>query len=165
MIIQSILEYLKDHKIGNFDCNNKSLNDYLTKYAHQNELKNLSRTYLCVEDEKVIGYITLCNAQMDFNELPSQFTNKIPKYPIPCVRIARLAVDKEHQHRGIGKQLLSYGFKKILIVSNNVGIKLVVVDVKDESKSFYEQYGFLPLPKNNSTYFLPIETILKSVLE
>ena len=164
-MIESILDYLKNHKIGDFDCGNKSLNDYLTKYAHQNELKNLSRTYLFIDNNEVIGYITLCNAQMDFNELPDKIVNKIPKYPIPCVRIARLAVDKKHQQNGIGKQLLSFGFKKVLLISNSVGVKLIVVDAKPESKTFYEKYGFISLPKNNLTYFLPIETILQAVLQ
>ena len=164
-MIKSILDYLKEHKIGDFDCGNKSLNDYLTKYAHQNELKNLSRTYLYVNEEHVVGYITLCNAQLDFNELPDKIANKMPKYPIPCVRIARLAVDKRFQHTGIGKQLLSFSFKKILLVSNNVGVKLIVVDAKPESETFYKKYGFVSLPMNNLTYFLPIETILQAVLE
>ena len=162
MIIKPIND-IKSSLFKKFDCGNETLNEYLQKYAKQNEKNHLSRTYILEDEECILGYVTLCNTQIDAKEMPPNYS-KLPKYPIPGVKIARLAVDVKHQRNHIGKALLTFAFKQIILVSASVGIKVIVVDAKEKSRQFYEKYGFISLPNNNLTYILPIETVLKALL-
>ena len=162
MIIKPIND-VKKSLFKKFDCGNKALNEYLQKYANQNEKNHLSRTYILENDGSILGYVTLCNTQIDAKEMPSDYS-KLPKYPIPGVKIARLAVDIEYQRKHFGEMLLTFALKRIVLVSASVGIKVVVVDAKEESRQFYEKYGFISLTNNSLTYILPIETVLKALL-
>ena len=162
MIIKSIKEGLM--LLETFDCGNDELNNYLKKYASFNDYRNISKTFVSMDGETVTGFVTLCTASLEFKELPKNY-NKLPKYPIPAVRIARLAVDKKYQRKGIGKTLMGYAFKKIILASLSVGIKFVIVDAKEKAKSFYEKFGFVPLPQNKNTYLLPIEQIVQAAIE
>jgi len=75
----------------------------------------------------------------------------------PCVLLARRAVDRESQQRGIGSLLLRVAIEKILQTSRVVfGAFALIVDAKnDRARDFYEKYGFLRLPEQPYTCFCP----------
>ena len=145
-----------------FDSGEEKLNSYLTNYALENDIINIGKTFVCLENDEIVGFVTIANAQVDFQEMPDDYKKEMPRYPVPAIRIARLAVDKRYQKQGYGKRILSFAFKKILLASYNTGIKVIIVDAKEHSKSFYEHFGFLKLV--DSTYFLPIETIISALI-
>ena len=166
MIISLISDYQNDNSIEEFDCGNEELNTYFKKYALQNHNNNISKTYLCIDidNDIVAGYVTLCAASLEAISLPKDYKN-LPRYPIPAIRIARLAIDKKYQRQHIGKSLLSFALKKIVVASLNIGIKFALVDAKEESKSFYEKYGFIPLADKPLSYIMPIEQIAKAIFK
>ena len=145
-----------------FDCGDENLNKYIKTHAYQNDCNNLSKTFVCLDENVVVGFVTLCNAQIEFKEMPDSYKIKYPRYPVPSIKIARLAVEKHFQGRGYGKDILTFALKKAVQVSLEVGVKLIIVDVKEKSKEFYKKYGFVKLTEQ--TYCLPIETILKALL-
>lgn len=148
--------------LENFDCGIPALNEYLTKYAFQNDKKGIGKTFLGIEDQKIVGFFTLSTAQVKLDCFPEDDKRLIPRYPIPAIRIARLAVMKNSQRKGYGRVLLKEAFTKILVASQSVGIYLVIVDAKDEAKPFYEHFGFRKLKTVESTYFLMVDTIRKA---
>lgn len=151
--------------LKNFDCGIIPLNLFLKEYALKNDRNNIGRTFVLIDNNDVVGYITLATTHVINEEMPEDYKKHFPKYPVPGVRIARLAVGLEHRCKGYGKQLILFAFKQILLAATQIGIKVVVVDAKEESKSFYEHYGFLPLVENTNTYILPIETIIKALID
>jgi predicted N-acetyltransferase YhbS len=58
------------------------------------------------------------------------------------LRLARLAVSKEAQKRGIGTTLIRYVFAQALEKSLKIGCIGVVVDAKPSAVPFYERLGF-----------------------
>ena len=162
MEFRSILSFETSFQFRLFDCGEANLNKYIRTHALLNDKNNLSKTFILLEDDSVIGFVTLCNAQIEFKDMPLDYQNNMPRYPVPAIRIARLAIDKQYQHKGYGKKLLAFAFKKIVQVSQSTGIKVVLVDAKEESKAFYEKYGFIKL--NNNTYIMAIETIINALL-
>jgi len=53
--------------------------------------------------------------------------------------------------------------RRILSVSENIGIIGFFVDAKNEdAKGYYEQFGFIPLPDDPLKLFLPIATLHKA---
>lgn len=142
-----------------FDCGNPPLNEYLKKYARQNHESGLGKTYVAVDEgQNVLGFYTISTAQVKSEFLPQKLTKRLPKYPIPAVRIGRLAVDKSMHGCGLGKELLMHAVTIILDISEKVGIFLVVVDAKDDAAvAFYQKYGFVQSPENPKTLFLLLD--------
>ena len=158
----------KQHDRLGFDCGVKELNDFLKRYASQNQKKHISKTFVAVSDEntndlpkkEVLGFYTLSTGEMDHSLLPSDVRH--PKYPVSIARLARLAVDLKQQGNGVGGRLLYDALNKIKAASAAVGIFAVVVDAKDVgAKKFYEHYHFVPLEDSELTLFLPMAVIDK----
>lgn len=151
----------KSHNVRPFDCGEPSLNEYLKRYAFKNDQNNISRTFVLVNsDENIIGYYSVCACSIEFNEIPEEMSGRLPKYPIPGALIARLAVDSSVQGNDYGSRLLIHALQRINQTSEELGIKIVVVDaLHEKARSFYERYGFQSLPGNELKLFLPIETI------
>ena len=162
MIIESINDINQD-ELTNFTCGINQLDYFLKSYALLNNQTGYGKTFVLEDNKEIIGFFTLCSAQVKFGNFPNPAKEALPKYPIPCIRIARLAVAKKHQNKGYGKELLRQAFLKIVAVSFTVGVKLVLVDAKETSKTFYEKYDFKPLIGNTLTYYLPVETILEAI--
>ena len=150
--------------LANFDCGDEKLNLYLYSYAKQNEEKGVGRTFLLVNEDKILGFYTLSSAQIAFNELPPELNKRLPHYPIPAIRIARLGVSKDKQRQGIGSLLLKSAFKRIMTAFINVGISFIIVEAKPQSKGFYEKYGFICIDEEKLLYVLSIFTVIKAIM-
>ena len=162
MEFKSILSFKTSLAFRHFDCGNENLNKYIRSHAQLNDQNNLSKTFICLEKDDVVGFVTLCNSQIEFQEMPNSYKQSMPKYPVPAIKIARLAVDNDYQGQGYGKALLQFAFKKIIQVSVSTGVKIVVVDAKDSSKEFYERFGFIEIKEN--TYILMIDTLIDALI-
>jgi predicted N-acetyltransferase YhbS len=44
-------------------------------------------------------------AEITIDILPTEFQKSLPRYPIPAMRIGRLAVDNTRRGKGLGKAL------------------------------------------------------------
>ena len=159
MELISIKDFNAKESLEHFDCGIHVLNIFLSEYALKNDINNIGKTFLLVEGEKVLGFFTLAAASISLESLPDNY-KKLPKYPLPVIRIARLAVDSKYQHNHLGKLLLQHALSIIINISKKVGTYGIVVDAKETSKGFYENYGFIKI-KSDLTYFLPLKTIVK----
>ncbi len=146
-----------------FNCGIDDLNLYLRQFAIPNDKKNIGKTFVAVYESnksQVLGYYTVSMAQILFNELPDLMKKGIPKYPIPAMRIGKLAVDLCFQGKNIGILLLKDAFLRAINVSSKVAIYCVIVDALNEkAKSFYIKFGFIPFEENPLTLVLPLQTI------
>ena len=79
---------------------------------------------------------------------------------IPGIKLARLAISKTRQHQGLGKLMMIHAIKRVVNISENVGIVGFFVDAKDEAaKTYYEQFEFISLPNHPLELFLPLATL------
>lgn len=147
-----------------FDCSYPELDNYLRLYALKNDRLSIGKTFVAMDEEKtVVGYMTLASAAIEAGKLPEETRAKLPRYPVPAFRIAKLAVGKRFQGQGAGAWLLRQAFGKALSVSLEVGLYAVIVDAKDEkAKGFYGKYGFEAFADHPLTLFLPLATIAKA---
>jgi len=155
----------KSHLRKDFNCTRPSLNEYLQQFARQNDERNIAKTFVGVDDNnRVLGYYSLSATSIEFEELPEDLAKRLPCYPIPGAVIGRLAVDSSVEGQGLGARLLIGALQRILAASDEMAIKVVLVDAFDESaKDFYLHFGFIELPGHDLKLFLPIETIVKAV--
>ncbi len=152
---------LTDGQRRTFSCGVEALDDYFKRFAKGNHLKNIGKTFVLLEGEQeVIGYYTTSMGSIDFASLPENLCARLPKYPIPIARIARLAVAQTKQRQGWGEFLLVDALHRILEASLAVAAFGVVVDAKDEkAKNFYLRFGFTPFVDHPLCLFLPVGSI------
>ena len=137
----------KDNR-SDFCSGNLYLDNFFVQYAGQNQFKHyIGTTYVAVENDKILGYTTVSASQIEFDELPESTNRKrLPQYPLPILlRMARLAVDKKYQKKGIGLLLLKTVFQIAWEMAEKVGCVGVLVDSKLEAVDFYKSYGFIEL--------------------
>ena len=155
-----IIEPLARQKRDGFRCGNQVLDEWLHKYARQNESRDFSRTYLAVDGDEVLGYVAISAGSIDRRLAPADIGRSAPEF-VPVVIITRLAVDTRAQGTGLGKRLLAHAFEKALGVSTVIGAGGVLVSAADESaKSFYLNVTrFIELDMRSSWLFVPMSSL------
>ena len=153
----------KDHDRNSFDCGVPVLNDYLKKYALQNQKKYAARTYVSTRANRIVGYYSLAYGSVSLEDAPQSIKSGLPKHPIPVILLARLAVDSTEQGQGLGSALLKDALLRTIQAADIAGLRAMLVHAKDDSaKSFYEKFGFEPSPIDAYHLFLRVPDILSS---
>jgi GNAT superfamily N-acetyltransferase len=132
-----------DDRAG-FRSGDEALDLYFHRYAGQNQFRHhIGVTYVAVEGERIVGFVTVAPGSLDAQDLPSG--RKAPPYPVPILRVARLAVDEHPRGRGLGKALLRFAIELAERMATEIGCVGLVVDAKSGAEEFYRRYGFVPL--------------------
>ena len=155
----------KKHNRKEFDCGNSQLNQYLKKYARQNDAKGINKAFVATRPNTPLiinGYYTISSSTIDFLSISEKDRQKLPAYPIPAALIGRLAVDLSCQGQGLGTELLVNALLRIVKASSEIGIYAVRVDAIDDSaKQFYLKHEFIPFANRSLSLFLPLKTIAR----
>jgi GNAT superfamily N-acetyltransferase len=126
-----------------FHSGDIDLDRFFQRFAGQNQFRHhIGVTYIAIENERVVGFATVAPAEIDIKTVPDQARQRLPGYPLPVLRLGRLAVDDRDLGRGIGLALLRTVFglaKKMAVELGCIGI---VVDAKPDAMTFYAHHGF-----------------------
>jgi GNAT superfamily N-acetyltransferase len=94
---------------------------------------------------------------------PGRFRRNMPN-PIPVVVLARLAVDRSWQSKGIGRALFRDAARRVAQAADVIGIRGIVVHaISEEAKRFYLALGFEPSPHEPMTLLITL-TDLRAAL-
>ena len=150
-----------EHNRKDFNCGDDKLNRFLKENATQSERKDLSRTFVIEGAEKrILGYVSIAAASIEFDHAPAVLTKKLPNYPIHVSLIARLATDVSVRGQGIGKFLLLDALYRSFEASQNVPAVAVVVDAKNKAaQGFYEKFEFVEITNSPTRLFLAMSTV------
>lgn len=158
----------QNHDRNGFDCGAPPLNHYIQQIARQHAERGISRVFVLVEEpgqipKPILGFFSLAACEAEAETLPAALARKLPR-KIPAVRLGRLAVSQSFQGRGLGSDLVLHAMRKTAEGAAIVGVAGLFVDAKDENTAgFYSRFGFIPLPDQRLTLFLPIQTLLRAV--
>ena len=134
----------EDDNRTSFRSGDVDLDRFFQQFAGQNQFRHhLGATYVAVDDHKILGFVTVAAAHVEIDELPAALRRKLPRYPLPVLRLARLAVDQSAQRQGLGLHLLRFVLRLALRMAEDYGCVGVVVDAKPNAESFYAKYGFV----------------------
>lgn len=129
-----------------FTSGHIELDRFFHLYAGQNRFRHhLGSTYGALGNGVILGYVTVALGSNEFEELPEPLQKKLPRYPLPILRLVRLAVGEQARGHGVGKRLMRSVFELARELSVKAGCVGVVVDAKPEAIAFYEPYGFEPI--------------------
>jgi GNAT superfamily N-acetyltransferase len=152
----------KTHNRSNFACGEPLLDDYLRRLARQHAASKISRTYVAVEGDRILGFYSLAMSAIRREQLPPPDQKRFPNYPVLVARLARLAVDQGQQGKGLGKLLLLDALYRCHRLSEEIGSVGVIVDAKNASaQSFYRKMDFEEFPETPLTLWLPATVITR----
>lgn len=152
-----------DDPTDDFDSGNPVLDGWLTGEALRNEQSGASRTYVVREAGRIVAYYSLATGGVERSSAPGGIRRNMPD-PIPVMILARLAVARSHQGRGIGRALVRDALLRTARASGIAGIRAVTVHAIDEqAAAFYERLGFKPSPVDDLVYFARPDSVLASI--
>lgn len=126
-----------------FVSGDPDLDRFFHKYAGQNQFRHyVGTTYVAVSGGTIAGFATVSAASMHVDDIPKKLRRRLPRYPLPVLRLARLAVDQRIQRQGVGRQLLRAVLLLAREMASRVGCIGVLVDAKPGAVEFYRRYGF-----------------------
>lgn len=150
----------KRHNRTGFDCGVEPLNRYLKTQAGQHRVKGIATTFVLVDSggpSWILGYYSLSAASLAFERLTETDRKGLPAYPVPAVRIGRLATSVSARGQGLGALLLQNALKRILQARNTLGVHAVIVEAKDlAAEGFYRKYGFRLCDPQSRQPYLPL---------
>lgn len=131
-----------------FDSGSPPLDTFFHRYAAQNQFRHhIGSTYVALDDDgrTILGYATVAAGEVVVDSLPASKRKGIPGgYPLPSLRLARLAVARTAQRRGVGRVLLRHIFSLATEMRKTIGCAVIVVDAKNEAAvAYYAQLGFV----------------------
>ena len=148
------------HDRQGFECGVPALNEYIHRFAEQHRRRGISSIYVLTDSsrpEVILGYYTLSAAEIDGQQLAEAERKKLPRYPVPCFRMGRLACQSDQQGRGLGKLLVGCAVDRCLKARQQVAAYALIVDAKDDSTAaFYLHFGFKLFLDTKRALYLPL---------
>lgn len=152
----------RTHDRASFSSGVEPLDSFLKNNARQNAEAGVSATIVAVRAgaTAISGFFTLRMGEVAFDLVPAAERKKLPRYPLPVVHLARLAVDVRERGKGLGELLLMEAFARSLRGNAEVAAVAVEVVAKDAAAvSFYKKYGFVALLDDEQHLYLPMKVV------
>lgn len=148
MTLRAPVPLAAHHRLEGFDCGKSALNEWLLRHARQAQGSGSAKTFVVAEDDgRVAGYFSLTVGQVDTLEAPERIRKGMGQYPLPVVILARLAVSKHDQGRGIGFGLLQDAIRRTMLIAEQAGIRAMLTHpIDEEAARFYTRFGFIASP-------------------
>ena len=147
-----------------FDCSNAALTTWLQRFAWTNQQADSAKTYVALSGDRVVGYYALTVGSVHKHESPERIARGLANHPIGVVLLARLAVDKTQQGKGLGKALLFDALKRIEEAADIVAVRAVLVHAIDgAARQFYEHFNFELSPVDPFQLMLLLKDVRKAL--
>jgi GNAT superfamily N-acetyltransferase len=159
---ESVRKLSPADSVDAFDCGQPALNQFLQRYALVNQKANSTQTYVSCLAGKVVGFYSLAVGSVDPENAPARAMKGLARHPVPVMILARLAVDRDHQGKGLGKALLKDALLRTLQAADIAGIRCLLVHAKDDAaRQWYESWEFEPSPTDPYHLFLMLKDLKK----
>ena len=148
------------HDRASFGCGEASLDTYLQQYATQHHRVGISSTHVLVAETqptRILGYYSLSAAQLLLEDLQETDRRRLPSYPVPAVRMGRLAVAFDEQGKGYGDYLLAHAVARCRNLREQLGVHVLLADaLHAQAAEFYRSYGFRETGVRAFTLYMPL---------
>ena len=137
----------EDNCLTEFYCGDsedyRDLSNFICNDALRYQNHHIGTTKLISVDNAIVGFLTLCSSEVVLKTW--EFEKLIPdvdRKTFPAVKLARVAIQKDRQRGGIGRQIVNYIIGWAIKFNESVGCRFIVVDPIPDSVAFYEEVGF-----------------------
>ncbi|MBL8239849.1 MAG: GNAT family N-acetyltransferase [Bryobacterales bacterium] len=154
----------REHDLSTFDCANATLNEWLRKFAWTIQQADSAKTYVALDGSRVAGYYALTTGSVHKHESPQRIAKGLANHPIGVVLLARLAVDRSQQGKGLGKALLFDALSRVEEAADIVGVRAVLVHaIDDAARRFYRHFEFEESPVDPYQLLLLLKDLRKAI--
>lgn len=165
-VLRGTLPLAEEFAVEGFACGHPALDEFLVRHALQAQRANTARTFVALRANRVVGYYSLSAASVEPDRAAPRVAWGAGRYPIPLTLLARLAVDRREQGRGLGMALLKDAFKRFLSAQQSVASRALLVHAANESaRDFYRRFGFEPAPFDTLHLYLLPKDLLRALQE
>ncbi len=155
---------IRESDLSEFDCGNPTLNLWLQKYAWTNQQSGSAKTYVALDGSRTVGYYALTTGSVYKHESPRRIARGLANHPIGIVLLARLAVDRTQQGKGLGKALLFDALSRIEEAADIVAVRALMVHaIDDVTRRFYQHFGFEESPVDPYQLLLLLKDLRKAI--
>jgi len=152
------------HDTNAFDSGNDELDGWLQRHALAAQQMDSARTFVLMRDGKVVGYFSLTMGSVLREDAPARLVRSLPAYHVGMVLLARLAVHRSEQSKGLGGLLLAEALRKAVDAGEAAAARLVVVDaIDDNAVDFYRRHGFVPAPGHDRRLYRRMKDVRVSL--
>jgi GNAT superfamily N-acetyltransferase len=152
-----------EHEIEAFDCGQTVLDNWLRRRALANQSSGASRTYVVCEDKRVVAFYAIASGAIAQADVSGKFRRNMPE-PIPIVVLARLAVDRAYQGRGLGRGMFRDAARRVAQAADSIGIRGIIVHaISEEARRFYVTLGFDPSPADAMTLMVTLRDLSRAL--
>jgi predicted N-acetyltransferase YhbS len=136
----------EDDDTSSFDSGDASLDEYLRTRALANHVQGASRCFVTCRAGRVVGYYALASASVQHRDSTGKVRRNMPD-PVPVILLSRLAVDRQEQGSGLGRNLLRDAILRSVAASEIIGVRALLVHALDDTaRAFYTHFDFEPSP-------------------
>ena len=158
------------HDRTTFSCGTDRLDNFLRLSAKKRQKDDFTRVFVAVAEgsPRILGYYAVNTHAVPIDEFGADRPPRSPNTgTIPALYLSMVAVDKRRQGSGLGADLVIDSLYRARHVADQVGLKLVVLDVIDDGgteafvrrQAFYERLGFRSFQDRPERMFITIGTI------
>jgi GNAT superfamily N-acetyltransferase len=147
------------HDLAEFTSGAASLDDWLKRRARGNQVSGATRTFVVSEERRVVAYYAVASGGISVDSALGRFRRNMPD-PIPVALLARLAIDRGWQGRGLGRALFRDCGQRVLHAAGSIGIRGIVVHaISEQAKAFYLALGFEVSPLDPMTLMVTLTDV------
>lgn len=149
----------RQHDASQFTSGAGDLDTWLQEYAWVNHRSGNARVFVAARADRVVGYYALATAGVEKAAVPKELTKGGVPAQVPCLLLARLAVDVSERNRGVGRGLLVDAIRRAVRVSDDAGVRAFLIHARDEqAREFYAHLGeFVQSPTDPLHLFLHLK--------
>jgi GNAT superfamily N-acetyltransferase len=151
------------HDVSEFDCGKQPLNDFLRRLAFENQRSGKSRTYVATRGDKVVAFYSLAPGGVAPLDVSARIAKGQGSQDVPVILLARLAVDRTEQGKGIGAHMLLDALRRAVEGAEVIGGRAILVHAQDEeARYFYQRYGFETSPTDDLHLLMLVKDLRKT---
>jgi GNAT superfamily N-acetyltransferase len=135
------------HDRASFASGSATLDAWFHDHALAAQRQDTARTFILVDDDdRIVGYYSLTMGSVVPASAPRRLVRGLPRYPVPVVLLARLAIVEDAQGQGLGMGLLFEALHRGALAAEHAAARLIAVDpIDDRARAFYARWGFQPV--------------------
>ena len=145
-----------------FQSGNAEIDDWFHRFAWQNHSAGNASVFVTTQEPETLGFYALAMGAKERSKLPDALKPGRRPDPCPVLLLARFAVDRRAQGRGIGAALLKDALLRAYKLSNEVGFTALLVHcANDHARDFYlnQCSQFVPCPGAENHLVLPLRAL------
>ncbi|MCY4490605.1 MAG: GNAT family N-acetyltransferase [Thaumarchaeota archaeon] len=129
--------------IDTFQNKKAEMVNYLQECALADQEDKIGTTWVWNYDNSIVlGYVTLAMYSIDRKYIQDLSGKYFQYRSIPALLLGQIATHKNYENRGIGTYMVSWTINKAIVLSKDVGCRMLTLHPHKDVVEWYQKLGF-----------------------